>query len=59
MLSYYSNHEVENNWKALSTMAELFGELSTTVVEKLHFQYNIEEDKNVKKILEQSHEGRQ
>ena len=59
ILSTYSNHEVENNWKALFTMTELFGELSFTVAEKLHFQYNAEEEKNVKKFLEQSYEGRQ
>lgn len=59
ILSTYSNHEVENNWKALFTMTELFGELSSVVAQKLHFQYNAEEEKNVKKYLQQSHQGKE
>jgi len=59
ILSAYSNHEIENNWNALFTMTELFGKFSTIVAEKLHFQYNAEEEKNVKKFLEQSYEERQ
>lgn len=58
ILSSYSDHEPENNWKALFTMTELFGQLSSIVAEKLDFQYNTDEEKNVKEWLVKSFEGR-
>lgn len=59
ILSTYSNHEPENNWKALFIMTELFGQLASIVAEKLDFQYNANEEKNVKEWLVKSYESRQ
>ena len=58
ILSTYSNHEPENNWKALFTMTELFGQLASLVAEKLDFKYNVDEEKNVKEWLVKSFESR-
>ena len=58
VLLTYSNHEPENNWKALFTMTELFGRLASIVAEKLNFCYNADEEKNVKEWLEKSFKGR-
>jgi hypothetical protein len=47
---------VENNWKSLFAMTELFGQLAKIVAKKLKFQYNIDEEKNVKYYLRQVYE---
>ena len=56
ILSTYSDHQVENNWKSLFAMTELFGQLAKIVANKLNFQYNTDEEKNVKYYLRQVYE---
>lgn len=58
ILSTYSDHQPENNWKSFFTMAELFGQLAKIVANKLDFQYNNDEEKNVKYYLRQAYEER-
>ena len=58
ILSTYSDHQTENNWKSLFAMTELFGQLAVIVADKLKFRYNTEEEKNVKYYLRQAYEER-
>jgi aminoglycoside 6-adenylyltransferase len=58
ILSTYSDHQPENNWKSLFTMTELFGQLAKTVANKLRFPYNTDDEKNVKCYLRQVYEER-
>ena len=37
ILSTYSDHQAENNWKSLFAMTELFGQLAQIVANKLKF----------------------
>lgn len=57
ILATYSDQELENNWKSLFLMTELFGELAATVANKLNFQYNSNEEHNVMTYLKTSYNG--
>lgn len=47
ILATYSDQQLENNWKSLFLMTELFGEFAATVANRLNFQYNLNEQQNV------------
>jgi aminoglycoside 6-adenylyltransferase len=53
ILATYSDAQLQNNWNALFVMTELFGELASTVGEKLRFNYSTIEEINVKEYLKQ------
>lgn len=55
ILATYSDAQLQNNWNALFVMMELFGELASTIGEKLKFHYNRTEEINVKEYLKQLH----
>ena len=55
ILSTYSDYQIENNWKSLFDMTELFGQFARAVAEKLYFQYNFNEEQNVTMYLKQSY----
>lgn len=57
ILATYSDWQLENNWKSLFIMAELFGELAAAVANKLNFQYNPNEERNVITYLKASYSG--
>ncbi len=46
ILSTYSDHQADNNWKSLIAMADLFGQLAKVVAGSSGFQYNLEEEQN-------------
>ena len=58
ILSTYPDHQPESNWKSLFAMTELFGQLAKSVAGNLKFQYNTDEEKNVKNYLRQAYEER-
>jgi aminoglycoside 6-adenylyltransferase len=58
ILSTYSDHQAENNWKSLFVMTEVFGQLAKIVASKLNFQYNNDEEKNIKYYLRQAYKER-
>jgi aminoglycoside 6-adenylyltransferase len=47
ILQTYSDHIIENNWKALFLMMDIFGQLARSVSGKLKFEYRVEEEQNV------------
>lgn len=47
----YSDEKIKNNWTALLLMADLFGEFAKQISVTLNFNYNINEEQNVKKYL--------
>lgn len=53
ILSTYSDHHPENNWKSLFAMTELFGHMAKIVAIKLKFPYNTDEEQNVLYYLRQ------
>jgi aminoglycoside 6-adenylyltransferase len=53
ILQTYSDQTLENNWKALFQMTDLFGQLAQTVASALKFNYAMTEEKNVKNYLDQ------
>jgi aminoglycoside 6-adenylyltransferase len=55
ILLTYADHQIENNWKSLFTMTEIFEQLSSTVADRLNFNRNIVEAQNVKTFLQQSY----
>lgn len=55
ILSTYSDHQIENNWKALLLMTELFAQFTKTVAARLHFSYNLSEEENVSAYLKLCH----
>jgi aminoglycoside 6-adenylyltransferase len=59
ILATYSDQQLENNWKSLFLMTELFGEFSASVAESLHFQYNLDEQQNVMTYLKASYHGQE
>jgi aminoglycoside 6-adenylyltransferase len=59
ILATYSDQQLENNWKSLFLMTELFGEFSASVAESLHFQYNLDEQQNVMTYLKTSYHGQE
>lgn len=56
ILATYSDQQLENNWKSLFLMTELFGELASAVANKLNFQYNSNEEHNVMTYLKTSYQ---
>jgi aminoglycoside 6-adenylyltransferase len=52
ILFTYPDHKSENIWHSLFLMAELFSEFANTFSQSLHFSYNKDEEKNVRKYLE-------
>jgi aminoglycoside 6-adenylyltransferase len=59
ILQTYSDHTLENNWKALFQMTDLFGQLAQTVASALKFKYAVSEEKNVKNYLDQLYQEHQ
>ena len=57
ILSTYSDHQVENNWKSLFVMTALFGRFAMAVAGKLKFHYNLEEEKNAVTYLKHCYAG--
>jgi aminoglycoside 6-adenylyltransferase len=55
ILATYSDQHLENNWKSLLLMAELFGEFAATIADRLNFQYNLNEQQNVMTYLKASY----
>ena len=55
ILATYSDQQLENNWKSLFLMTELFGEFAYVVADKLNFQYNSNEEQNVMSYLKTSY----
>ena len=55
ILFTYPDHKPENIWNSLFLMTELFSEFANKVSHSLHFNYNKEEENNVKKYLESLH----
>ena len=53
ILRTYSDHIVENNWKALFLMMDIFGKLSRCLSGKLKFKYVASEEENVITYLDQ------
>jgi len=53
ILRTYSDHIVENNWKALFLMMDIFGKLSRCVSRNLKFKYVASEEENVITYLDQ------
>jgi len=53
ILQTYSDHIIENNWKAVFLMMDIFGKLARSVSGKLKFEYRVEEEQNVVEYLNQ------
>jgi len=51
ILSTYADHLIENNWRTLFVMTELFAEYSREVATGLNFKKNTVEEQNVRKYL--------
>ncbi|HWB25395.1 MAG TPA: aminoglycoside 6-adenylyltransferase [Chitinophagaceae bacterium] len=52
ILQTYAGNEISNNWKALFTMAALFGEFARVVAGNLQYEYNTGEEQNVLAYLD-------
>jgi aminoglycoside 6-adenylyltransferase len=59
ILATYSDQQLENNWKSLFLMTALFGEFAVTIADRLHFQYNLDEQQNVMTYLKTSYHGQE
>jgi len=55
ILQTYSDQVVENNWRALFLMMDIFGQLARAVSAKMKFRYVIGEEENVTAYLKQLH----
>jgi aminoglycoside 6-adenylyltransferase len=53
ILSTYSDHQADNNWKSLDVMTDLFAQLAKAVAGKLNFGYDLEEEQNAITYLKQ------
>jgi aminoglycoside 6-adenylyltransferase len=53
ILQTYSDQALENNWKALFLMTEIFGQLARAISGQLKFKYMITEEENVVTYLNQ------
>lgn len=51
VLATYANQDVEYNWTSLFLMTKLFGGFASKVAGNLNFNYNTDEEQNVKKYL--------
>ncbi|QQT26106.1 aminoglycoside 6-adenylyltransferase [Sphingobacterium spiritivorum] len=52
ILNTYANHNIEENWKALFTITELFAEFSMEVAERLAFPIDSIQQQNVMKYIQ-------
>lgn len=59
ILATYSDQQLENNWKSLFLMTEIFGEFAATIADRLKFQYNLDEQQNVMTYLKTSYHGQE
>jgi len=57
ILQTYSDQVLENNWRALFLMMDIFGQLARAVSGKLKFRYVFGEEENVIAYLKQLHNG--
>src|SRR4030095_16007919 len=57
ILQTYSDQVVENNWRALFLMMDIFGQLARTVSGKLKFRYVVGEEEHVTAYLKTQHNG--
>ena len=55
ILQTYSDQVVENNWRSLFLMMDIFGQLARAVSAKMKFRYVIGEEENVTAYLKQLH----
>ena len=55
ILFTYPDHKPESIWDSFFLMTDLFSEFANKVSHPLHFNYNKEEEKNVKEYLEKLH----
>jgi aminoglycoside 6-adenylyltransferase len=56
ILETYSDRTLENNWKALFSMMDIFGKLARAISGKLNFGYITSEEENVTAYLNQLYE---
>jgi aminoglycoside 6-adenylyltransferase len=56
ILTTYANHLIEDNWRSLFIMMELFAEFANIVANKLNFKYNSNEENNVTAYLIKSYQ---
>ena len=56
LLKTYSNSEIEDNWKSLFVMTEIFRRLSNEVAQKLNFQVDRNEQNNTITYLKQKYD---
>jgi aminoglycoside 6-adenylyltransferase len=55
VLSTYADFDIENNWKSLFVMADLFGQFANELSGKLKFRYNKTEEQNTIEYLKLLH----
>lgn len=53
VLSTYTGHDIEDNWKALFTMMDIFEELSNKLASEFNFDHNKTEQVNAMKYVKQ------
>jgi len=53
ILSTYANHQIEDNWRSLFIMTEMFSQFANKVSTNLDFRYNAVEEKNTLQYLEE------
>jgi aminoglycoside 6-adenylyltransferase len=57
ILMTYSGSDVEENWKSLLIMTDIFSQFTAEVADKLNFPLNRSEEQNVTEYLKRIHEG--
>jgi aminoglycoside 6-adenylyltransferase len=57
IVSTYADHQIENNWGSLFTMAEIFEQLSSIVAQRLKYKINEDEARNTKSFLQRSYQS--
>ncbi|MDP4285656.1 MAG: aminoglycoside 6-adenylyltransferase [Bacteroidota bacterium] len=55
ILSTYSDQKIEHNWNALFIMTALFSQFANDVANRLNFEYNYDEERNVSLYLKKSY----
>jgi aminoglycoside 6-adenylyltransferase len=55
VLATYADFDIENNWKSLFVMADLFGQFANELSGKLKFRYNKTEEQNTIEYLKLLH----
>lgn len=58
ILKTYSNAEVEENWKSLLLMTEIFGQFATAFSAKFKYNYNDQEQENTSAYLKELYTNR-